>query len=241
MIQIKRFFGYNELRNFSYLFYDDQTGDAWAIDPYDGTPIKDYIKGEGLNLAGILNTHQHHDHIRGNRLLLDEFHCKVMKAHGEVKLGDNGLVNFIDSPGHTMDHQVFLLSSEGKNHLFAGDTFFNAGVGNCKNGGDVETLYLTTQKLLAMLDDNTLLYPGHDYSKRNLEFALQFDPDNKKILDSLHEVNYQDVEQRGIRTMGEEKKVNPFFSLDRLKCDNKFSSLTEKEIFFYLRQQRDIW
>ena len=241
MIQIKRFFGYNDLRNFSYLFFDDATGEAWAIDPYEGGPIKDYIRGQGLNLAGILNTHQHYDHIRGNSSLIESFDCEVMKAQGKVRLGEKAIIYFIASPGHTMDHQVFLLSSDNKKHLFSGDTFFNAGVGNCKNGGDVETLYLTTQKLLAMLDESTLLYPGHDYSKRNLEFALQFDPENKNIKNFLHEVDYQDVEERGVRTMGEEKRVNPFFSLDRLKMDKRFSELTEKEIFFYLRQQRDNW
>lgn len=241
MIQIKRFFAYNQLRNFSYLLYDDQSGKCWVIDPYDGEIIKDYIKKMNLNLDGILNTHQHFDHIRGNSLLLDYFQTKILKSSGEIQLTTQESLFFLDSPGHTMDHQVFLLKGEKESSLFAGDTFFNSGVGNCKNGGDVETLYLTTQKLLSVLDDSTYMYPGHDYSQNNLEFAKQFEPENKDIHEALYLVGHQDVEQRGVRTIGEEKKLNPFFALDRLRLMPSFNDMTEKEIFFELRRQRDNW
>lgn len=241
MIQIKRFFAYNQLRNFSYLLYDDQNAMCWAIDPYDGDMIKNYIKKMDLNLVGILNTHQHFDHIRGNDILLNYFNAHLMESDGEVELNSQGRLQFIDSPGHTMDHQVFLLKQNQQKCLFSGDTFFNSGVGNCKNGGDVETLYLTTQKLLANLDDDTLLYPGHDYCQNNLNFAKLFEPDNKNIDEALYLANHQDVEERGVRTIAEEKRLNPFFSLDRLQLHDQFRDMTQKEIFFELRRQRDLW
>lgn len=241
MIQVKRFYAYNELRNFSYLLYDQLSGQSWVIDPYDGDTIKDYIKKMNLNLSGILNTHQHFDHIRGNALLMDYFNAPIIKSKGEVKLGEEGSLQFLDSPGHTMDHQVFLLKNKESSSLFAGDTFFNSGVGNCKNGGDVETLYLTTQKLLSLLDDFTLMYPGHDYTQTNLKFAKQFEPENKEIDEALYLTDHQDVEDRGVRTIGEEKRLNPFFALDRLRLDPQFNDMTEKEIFFELRRQRDVW
>lgn len=241
MIQIKRFFAYNQLRNFSYLLFDDQTANSWVIDPYDGDTIKDYIKKMNLNLAGILNTHHHFDHIRGNDILSSYFDAKVLDTENKIKLNETAQLEFIDSPGHTMDHQVFLLKQSEKKSLFAGDTFFNSGVGNCKNGGDVETLYLTTQKLLASLDDDTLLYPGHDYCQNNLKFAKQFEPDNKAIDEALYLADHQDVEERGVRTIGEEKNLNPFFALDRLQLHTQFNDLTQKEIFFELRRQRDQW
>lgn len=241
MIQVKRFYAYNSLRNFSYLLFDDQSGQSWVIDPYDGEVIKNYIKKMNLNLAGILNTHQHFDHIMGNDVLIEYFHSPVLSSHGQLNLNSSSQLQFIDSPGHTMDHQVFLLKDQNKTCLFAGDTFFNSGVGNCKNGGDVETLYLTTQKLLSQLTDDTLLYPGHDYSENNLKFAKQFEPENKSIDEALYLTEHQDVEQRGVRTIGEEKNLNPFFALHRLKLKPKFSDMTEKEIFFELRRQRDNW
>ncbi|MFA7613736.1 MAG: hydroxyacylglutathione hydrolase C-terminal domain-containing protein [Candidatus Caldatribacteriota bacterium] len=241
MIQIKRFFAYNQLRNFSYLLYDDQTGNSWAIDPYEADTFKDYIKKMNLNLVGILNTHQHFDHIRGNESLIEYFGAEVLKKDDVIELSPGNSLEFIDSPGHTMDHQVFLLNNLEKKYLFSGDTFFNSGVGNCKNGGDVETLYLTTQRLLSFLADDTLMYPGHDYSENNLKFAEQFEPENKEIKEALYIVNHQDVEDRGVRTIGEEKKLNPFFALDRLRLRSQFSNMTEKEIFFELRRQRDSW
>lgn len=66
MIFVKTFYAQNDLRNFSYLIGDDQTGDCWIIDPYEARPMIDYIKKSSMNLNGILNTHQHFDHIRGN-------------------------------------------------------------------------------------------------------------------------------------------------------------------------------
>jgi hydroxyacylglutathione hydrolase len=181
MIQVKMFYAFNDLRNYSYLIHDDQTGDAWVIDPYEAQPIIDYIKKSHLVLKGILNTHQHFDHIRGNAPLLEAFTTVVQKlpSGGKISLSSKHALETLDTPGHTMDHQVFIWQIENQpKALFSGDTLFNAGVGNCKNGGDVDMLFDTTQKLLQNLPPETLLYPGHDYVQRNLEFALSCDPDN---------------------------------------------------------------
>ena len=62
--------------------------------------------------------------------------------------------------------------------LFSGDTLFNARAGNCKNGGNVDELFDTFVREIAPLPDSTLLYPGHDYMKNNLAFALDRDPYN---------------------------------------------------------------
>jgi len=50
---------------------------------------------------------------------------------------------------------------------FAADTLFNAGAGNCFNGGDPEKLYDTFVTQLARLPDETRVYPGHEYLTRN--------------------------------------------------------------------------
>ena len=62
--------------------------------------------------------------------------------------------------------------------LFSGDTLFNAGAGNCHNGGDPTTLYATFADQLARLPDDTRVYPGHDYIENNLRFTLEREPDN---------------------------------------------------------------
>lgn len=244
MIQVKIFFAHNDLRNFSYLITDRVSGYSWVIDPFDEIPIIDYIKKESLVLKGILNTHQHWDHIRGNSALQSVFHCPVI-SNGECKipLDEKHTVQFMATPGHTMDHHVFLWTRE--NHvmgLFSGDTLFNSGVGNCKNGGNVDLLFETTMELLK-LPDETVLYPGHDYVKRNLEFAKTYEPENSNIEEALRMVRDSDSEKGLTWTLGQEKKTNPFLRLSSEEIRQNLSngSKSERELFKKLRALRDNW
>lgn len=250
MIQVKTFYAYNDLRNFSYLLFDDNSADAWVIDPFEATPIISFLKGHHLNLCGILNTHQHFDHIRGNLPLLEAFKSNLrhLKNHEQLSLNLKYSLEIIDTPGHTLDHQVFIMKSE--DHplaLFSGDTLFNSGVGNCKNGGNVELLFETTQKLMADLPKETLLYPGHDYLKRNLEFALNVEPDNLKARLALEESEEQKIEDWKPLTLAHELEVNPFLRLnseqirENIMISKDQIDLREKEVFISLRKRRDVW
>lgn len=245
MILVKTFYAYNDLRNYSYLILDDKSGESWVIDPYEANPMIDYIKKNGLVLKGILNTHQHHDHIRGNAPLIEAFHAPVknLKSSDSIKLSDSFSLESLDTPGHTMDHQVFIWKEKEKPlALFSGDTLFNSGVGNCRNGGDVNFLYKTTAELMK-LPESTLLYPGHDYRKRNLEFALSVEPDNKIIKESLASLSGHPTEDLAPITLGEEKKVNPFLRLDsdEIRQTVMKTDTNEKELFIQLRSLRDKW
>lgn len=253
MIQVKVFYAYNELRNFSYLIFDDESLEAWVIDPYDADPITDSIKKTGLKLRGILNTHHHHDHIRGNGPLAEMFKSPIIQPKGSdtVTLGKTDILSVLDTPGHTLDHQVFVWKSHGQEKaLFSGDTLFNAGVGNCKNGGKVEALYETTRGLIKTLSPETLLYPGHDYIKKNLQFAQHFEPDNRVIRELLKRTEGFEVRQRPPMTLGDELSYNPFLRLDseQLKQNlNADGNSIEKEprderhLFYQLRALRDQW
>lgn len=245
MILVKTFYGFNELRNFSYLILDKETGHTWVIDPYEANPIIEYIKKNGLVLKGILNTHQHFDHIRGNTPLTDAFHAPVCKLKNSdtIHLGDDYLIETLNTPGHTLDHQVFVWKKQDKPlALFSGDTLFNSGVGNCRGGGDVNLLYSTTSKL-AQLPDETLLYPGHDYRKNNLRFALSLEPENRKIQEVLNSIDGLTTEDLPPVTLGEEKLVNPFLRLKSEELQDKImkEGYDEKEIFITLRSLRDQW
>lgn len=246
MILVKTFYAYNELRNYSYLILDDQTGESWVIDPFEAQPIIDYIKKNGLVLRGILNTHQHFDHIRGNAPLMENFKAPVRKLKGSenVKLSDSHSLVTMDTPGHTLDHQVFVWrEAEKAVALFSGDTLFNSGVGNCKNGGDVNLLYDTTLKLFQTLPAETLLYPGHDYRRRNLEFALKVEPENKAINERLYQLKGVTTEVLPPATLGEEKLVNPFLRLnsEELRVNLGKEDTNERELFIELRHLRDKW
>jgi hydroxyacylglutathione hydrolase len=231
MIRFERFYAHNNLRNFSYLIFDDVTGNAWVIDPWEAAPFTKYIRKQGLSLKGILNTHGHFDHVRGNEELVRTFNAPVkdLEAVGKLELDSMSSLEIILSPGHTLDHKVFVWRCAGESPvLYSGDTLFNAGVGNCKNGGDVDLLFETTKRLTSLLPLDTVLQPGHDYLKRNLEFALDVDPDNAVVRERLRQVE-EDPLKRAPQTLKEEMETNPFLRTN------------DKHIFTKLRLLRDNW
>lgn len=246
MILVKTFFAYNELRNYSYLIYDQASGDSWVIDPFDARPIIEYIKKNNLSLKGILNTHQHFDHICGNLPLIETFGASVKKVNNSetIILDDEYVLEAIATPGHTMDHQAFLWKEKSiPVALFSGDTLFNAGVGNCRGGGDVSVLFETTKKLQESLGPKTLIYPGHDYRKRNLQFALSVEPENKEIQERLKELSGVVTEDLPPATIEDELKVNPFFRLNSPEIQETVLTRkgNERELFLKLRTLRDKW
>ena len=252
MVLVKTFYAHNELRNFSYVITESENGDTWIIDPYDANVLVDYIKKNGLVLKGILNTHQHHDHIRGNRELIEAFGvtARHFLSQQSIDLGDQHSIEVIDTPGHTQDHQAFIWKQREKNlSLFSGDSLFNAGVGNCHGGGDVSKLYESTC-LLKDLDDSSLLYPGHDYRLKNLKFAQFVEPENKLIAEKLKELEDFQSENLPPVSLGEEKLVNPFLRLHSLEIRQKVlgeklglseKDTSDRELFKYLRIMRDQW
>ena len=69
-----------------------------------------------------------------------------------IKVGKTVELEALDTPGHTMSH-VCLLSHTDQPALFCGDTLFNAGAGNCHNGGHPAELYKTFSEQLAKLPE----------------------------------------------------------------------------------------
>lgn len=251
MIQVKIFYAENDLRNFSYLVINRPTADCWVIDPFEARHLIDYIKKESLVLRGILNTHQHWDHIRGNSELQSVFKCSVI-AHTthELPLGLGQSITVLDTPGHTVDHQAFVLKKGDRPiALFSGDTLFNSGVGNCKNGGNVDVLFDTTMKLKSLPDD-VIIYPGHDYVLRNLLFAQSCEPGNIEIEEGLRSLEGMETQKGLAWTLGQEKKINPFLRLNSkeirqilIGAEENFENEIELErsLFKKLRYLRDHW
>jgi hydroxyacylglutathione hydrolase len=251
MIQVKIFYAQNDLRNFSYLLWDTTQGNCWCIDPFDEKMISHYIKSQGLNLVGIFNTHQHWDHIKGNQGLKDQFNCSVISSRvGSIDMGHGQMIQFMNTPGHTPDHLAFLWKDrEVVKGLYSGDTLFNSGVGNCKNGGNVDELFETTQRLLE-LPEETILYPGHDYILKNLNFAKSCEPENPHIDEALLWIKGVETERGVGWTLGQEKKVNPFMRLGSSEIRQKLlpkamaletSLEIKRELFKNLRRLRDNW
>lgn len=254
----------NTYRNFNYLIACAETGEALAIDPLDHTKCLATARERGWTITQVLNTHEHGDHIGGNRFVIEATGAKLLahanardripgidrglKAGDAVKIGKTVELQVLDTPGHTMSH-VCLLAHADQPALFCGDTLFNAGAGNCHNGGHPKELYRTFAGRLYALPDDTLVFPGHDYIENNLAFTLDREPDNVLADRMLDGVKTQAPENRVPTTIGVERKINTFFRLDSPTVIRHlrmvFSDLPDRpdpeEVFLRLRQMRNDW
>ena len=161
---IERIWAANSLRNFHYLVACAQTGEALIIDPLDAKQCLAVARARGFGITQILNTHEHRDHTDGNADVVAATGSKVLAhagaagviggvdrglASGDViKVGRTVELEVLDTPGHTRSHECLLAHGDSP-ALFCGDTLFNAGAGNCHNGGDPGLLYETFVNQLA--------------------------------------------------------------------------------------------
>ncbi|MGH1566893.1 MAG: MBL fold metallo-hydrolase, partial [Nitrosopumilus sp.] len=120
----------------------------------------------------IVNTHHHFDHTVGNEAMAKSTNAPIIQHENselnhDVTVKDGDYIEFgqsklkvIHTPGHSKDS--ICLIGDGK--IFSGDTLF---VGNCGRidlpGGSAHDLYHSLFDVLYSLDDNLVMYPGHNY------------------------------------------------------------------------------
>jgi hydroxyacylglutathione hydrolase len=219
-------------------------GRCFAVDPGDSGPVLNELNRKELRLTHIFATHHHADHVGGIGSLKKRFGCQVIGPDAKriagldtlagdgdtIELGDM-TVQFITTPGHTATSVCYYLTAASLSQpvLFTGDTLFVCGCGRMFECGG-EMMYASLQKLAALSDD-TLVYPGHDYTEENVRFALSFEPNNGALQKKLEGVQNQNKanEPTVPSTLAEEKKINPF-----LKA-------TDWQSFTDLRQKKDVF
>src|SRR3954471_6824417 len=261
---VERIWAANDLRNFQYLIACSQTGEALAVDPLDARQCLEAARQHGFTVTQVLNTHEHLDHTAGNAGVVAATGAKVLAHAGAarriggvdrglsrgdvVRVGRTVELEALDTPGHTFTH-VCMLAHGDAPALFCGDTLFNAGAGNCHNGGDAGLLYETFVNQLAQLPENTRVYPGHEYMARNLAFTVDREPGNMDAVKAMAIARAQDPADARVTTMAEEKRVNTFFRLQNpeviARLREKFPEIGEKPdartVFVKLRQLRNMW
>ena len=215
-----------------------------VIDPALSKPVIKYLKANNLNLEAVLQTHHHSDHIGGTKDLIKEWpNVKVIASEKEkdripfqnlsVKNGDrlrllDEEVQVIEVKGHTKSHLAFYFNNKVP-VLFIGDTLFSAGCGRIFEG-TFKQMYNSLKKIKS-LPKNTLIYCAHEYTKSNLLWALDIEPQNQNIKKKLIEVEKKiALKELTIPCLLEEEmKINLFLRANNLKD------------FSYLRENKDAW
>ncbi len=205
------------------LAFDAPGGQGVLVDPVDSDAALARVQALGLSISWVVNTHWHPDHTQGNAHTLQATGARLAVPSAERSMIDGGqrllvqgdkievgphALEVLETPGHTQGH----ISLYWPGHLLCGDTVFVGGAGNCRFGGDPQTLYRTFTGPLARLPDETLLYPGHDYAVNNLEFCLSIEPANAAALQGLEEARRARAQGRYFQsTLGQERAWSPFF------------------------------
>lgn len=226
--------------NYIYLVSDVALGLAMVVDPGDADVVKRALQKKDLHLALILNTHHHSDHTAGNAKLQHDYGAPIIgpskEAHrieGISRSVDEGdFVTFsdlrgqvIETPGHTMGSLSYYFPE--MKALFSGDTLFSLGCGRLFEGNGAQ-MWASLLKLRALPDD-TQIYCGHEYTERNVSFALMLDKDNATLKTRAEEVTA--LRKKGLPTLpvslAQEKATNPFLRVD----DPAFQKMLQKNGF----------
>jgi len=261
-MRVSRIYMNNVLQNYCHLIICEETNEAIMLDPLDAPMCLKEAKAQGCHIKKIINTHEHFDHIAGNPEVVSATGATIyahknaqfsipnvdvlLSAGDHVTVGTTVKLKVLDTPGHTMAH-LCLLSETVQPILFCGDTLFNAGAGNCRNGGDPHLMFNTFSQQLAVLPDETQIYPGHDYIVNNLQFTLDREPSNTYAKTLLEEVSQQNPDTRKVTTLAEEKNMNVFFRLNQKEVLNELKAKFNEQktdpesVFIALRALRDKW
>jgi hydroxyacylglutathione hydrolase len=209
--------------NYIWILHDGRH--AIAVDPGESAPVLAALDAHQLELAAILVTHQHNDHVAGiNALRLrlhgpvyGPAHQNIPKPYVVMDEGDQlevlGLrFEVMHLPGHTSDHIAYRQEAGSLAEppiLFSGDVLFSAGCGRME--GTPEQFHHSLMRLAA-LPGNTRVCCTHEYTLSNLSFAQAVEPDNSEL--TAYTTWCQEQRQHGRPTLpttvARELTLNPF-------------------------------
>ena len=240
--------------NYIYLLRNEHKNITSVIDPGEAEPVINFLNNKRWHLDEVVNTHHHHDHVGGNRKLIDIYKSKLIAPSYEnnrisnidIVVSDNETINItgistkvFHTPGHTLGHVCFYMPEE--KCLFSGDTLFYLGCGRVFEG-TMNQMWTSLLKLKSLPED-TSVYCGHEYTLSNMKFANYIDTNNA-LLNKIS-LEIKNKREKGLPTvpfnLGIEKRINPFLRAD----DDNFiksvglSSINATESFEEIRLKKD--
>ena len=186
----------------NYILLLRNRGRVAVVDPGDAVPVIDHLARSGEQLAAILLTHHHGDHVGGVGELAARHPVPIFGPAAEniadvtqaLVGGERITVPGIDIdleviavPGHTSGHLAYYGPSLGTTGaLFCGDTLFGAGCGRLFEGTAAQ-MQASLAKL-AVLPAPTLVYCAHEYTQANLRFAAAVEPGSSAVRERVEDV-----------------------------------------------------
>ena len=162
---------------------------AVLVDPGEAAPVKRVLDALHVELEAILLTHHHDDHVGGVPELAAPGLPVYASDHDSGRIvgvtetvSDGRIITVLDetftvmaTPGHTLGAVCYY----GSEAVFTGDTMFSAGCGRLFEGSPEQMF--DSLRALGELPEATRVYCGHEYTEKNLRFALTIEPDSRAI------------------------------------------------------------
>jgi hydroxyacylglutathione hydrolase len=248
--------------NYAYLARCERTGATLLVDPSEPGPVLAAIERAGGRLDAVLCTHHHDDHVGGLAALRQRFSSLRVYAHHEDRARIDGVTHALGHddgftvgaldlaarhvPAHTTGALAYVLEGRA---VFTGDTLFTAGCGRLFEG-TAAMMNHALNEVLGALGDDVLVYPGHEYTEKNLRFALEVEPDSAAVRARIERVAA--VRAQGApsvpSTLGEERASNPFLRVRepgvRAFARTRAAAIDESnpsEVLAVVRRARDVF
>ena len=177
-----------------YLVWDEASSTCVVIDPgYEPDTILYEVKNLGKEIAAVLLTHGHFDHVGAVKDLAAETGCPVYLCAEDLSMPPQMTAgplyytntyaegDFVELAGlsfkvlHTPGHTPGSVCLQCENVLFSGDTLFWGSCGRTDLPGGDWTTIRTSLKRLANLSGDFTVYPGHG-DATTLSFERKMNP-----------------------------------------------------------------
>jgi hydroxyacylglutathione hydrolase len=246
--------------NYIWMITDTEAGICVAFDPGNSASVINFLKKNNLSLSGLLVTHHHYDHTGGINELKETFSVPVYGPRKDNiselthPVDDKETINFnkmnlsftvFITPGHTRGHVIYYTDDIKPGCLFTGDMLFSGGCGRIFEGTHEQML--ESLKKFKNFSQDTRIFPAHEYTQKNLEFASSIEPQNSPIIERLK--NVRDLRKNGKpsvpSSLSDEFSTNPFLRTDcpelKKSVEEKIGShvQSEMEVFRIIRGWKD--